>query len=38
MGDLSLFMVFMQNYDTIKKKIASIESTEKAAEESVIII
>jgi len=38
MGDLSLFMVFMQNYDTIKKKIASIENTEKAAEESVIII
>ena len=38
MGELSLFMIFMQNYDTIKKKIDSIESTEKASEESVLII
>ena len=38
MGELSLFMIFMQNYDTIKKKIASIESTENASEESVLII
>lgn len=38
MGDLSLFMVFMQNLDTLNKKIASIESTEKASEESVLII
>ena len=38
MGELSLFMIFMQNYDTIKKKIASIETAEKASEESVLII